>query len=231
MNQETDLIRKRYDRRMADGAGRSWHPLQPYSLYIHQEKERALARLFREKIGMDALAETRCMELGCGSGANLEQLVRLGFSPENLLGNELLEEPAAQARRKLPASLKIEVGDALEMDLPPESFDIVFQSTVFTSILDDDFQNRLAARMWEWVRPGGAVLWFDFTFNNPKNPDVRGIRLARIQELFPEGRITARKLVLAPPIGRPATRLWPPLYTVLNSLPLLRTHILCWIEK
>ena len=41
--------------------------------------------------------------------------------------------------------------------------------------------------MWRWVRPGGGVLWYDFTFDNPRNPDVRGVPLARVRELFPHG--------------------------------------------
>jgi len=40
------------------------------------------------------------------------------------------------------------VGDAAEIDLAEGSFDIVYQSTVFTSILDNGFQQKLADRMW-----------------------------------------------------------------------------------
>ena len=36
---------------------------------------------------------------------------------------------------------------------------------------------------------------------------------------------------MAPPLARSVVRLHPGLYTVFNALPLLRTHLLCWIEK
>ena len=85
--------------------------------------------------------------------------------------------------------------------------------------------------MWSWLRPGGAVLWYDFTYNNPRNPDVRGVPLRRVQALFPQGRITARRVTLAPPLARVLVRVHPALYGLFNSVPWLRTHILCWIEK
>jgi hypothetical protein len=85
--------------------------------------------------------------------------------------------------------------------------------------------------MWRWVRPGGGVLWYDFTVDNPRNPDVRGVPLARVRALFPVGRVHARRVTLAPPIARVVTRLHPALYTLLNTLPPLRTHMLAWIAK
>jgi len=36
-------------------------------------------------------------------------------------------------------------------------------------------------------------------YNNPCNPDVRGVPLHRIRQLFPEGKIHHWKLTLAPP--------------------------------
>ena len=110
-------------------------------------------------------------------------------------------------------------------------FDIVCQSTVFSSILDDGLQQRLAAAMWRWVRPGGGVLWYDFTHNNPSNRDVRGMRLVRVRELFPSGDIRYRRVTLAPPIARRVGRIHPSLYTAFNAFPFLRTHVLCWIGK
>jgi hypothetical protein len=102
---------------------------------------------------------------------------------------------------------------------------------VFSSLLDDAFQRRLADAMWRWAKPGGGVLWYDFTVNNPRNADVRGVPLARVRELFPHGEVQARRITLAPPIARAVTRLHPSLYTLFNTVPLLRTHVLAWIAK
>lgn len=224
-------MRERYARRYARQAARSGSELYRPEVHLGmQEKERALVRWIREA-GLAPVGERRLIEIGCGSGGNLLQLLRLGFRAENLVGNDLLEDRVERARAQLPAATQILGGDASALPLAPASFDIVFQSTVFTSLLDIGFQERLASRMWEWVRPGGGVLWYDFIYDNPANRDVKGVSLARVRELFPEGRMRYWRLTLAPPISRRVTRLHPSLYHVFNAVPLLRTHVLCWIEK
>ena len=185
-------------------------------------------------LGWLDLAGARLLEVGCGTGCNLLDFLRLGFRPEHLQGIELLPASVEWARRDLPASVRITLGDAAAAAasvVPEASQDIVFQSTVFTSLLDDEFQQRLADRMWRWLRPGGGILWYDFTVNNPRNPDVRGVPVARIRQLFPHGKMRVRRLTLAPPVARAVTRLHPTLYTVLNSMIWLRTHVLVWVEK
>jgi SAM-dependent methyltransferase len=225
---EPDLVRSRYARRRSREA--AYDVLDPAEYLPIQEKERAMLRTFAQH-GVAPFEQRRVLEIGCGSGDDLLNLIRLGFEPANLVGYELLEDRALAARSRLPEAVRIECGDAATAGVPDASFDIVMQSTVFTSLLDDGFQQRLADVMWAAVRPGGGVLWFDFVVNNPRNRDVRGVPLERIGELFPHGTITSRRVVLAPPITRLATSVHPALYTALNVLRPLRTHVLCWIAK
>jgi SAM-dependent methyltransferase len=194
------------------------------------ERQRAMLRLFL-RLGWTDFSSRRVLEVGCGTGGNLLELLRLGFSPRNLVGIELLPERFAQAMQTLPSGVTLMQGDASLVKLPDESEDIVLQSTVFSSLLDAPFQWRLAQTMWRWVRPGGGVLWYDFTVDNPRNPDVRGVPVARVRELFPAGRVQYQRITLAPPIARRVCALHPSLYPVFNALPLLRTHALAWIEK
>jgi hypothetical protein len=111
------------------------------------------------------------------------------------------------------------------------SQDIVFQSVVFSSLLDGEFRRLLAGQMWSWVKPGGGVLWYDFTYDNPHNKDVKGIGVRHIRELFPQGVVRSRRVTLAPPISRRICAVHPGLYPAFNSLSFLRTHVLCWIQK
>jgi hypothetical protein len=55
--------------------------------------------------------------------------------------------------------------------------------------------------MWRWVKPGGGVLWYDFTVDNPRNRDVRGVPLQRVASLFPQAAIAADASRCAPPIA------------------------------
>ncbi len=224
---EAQAIAKRYARR---APGALYDPLRPEVWQAAQERHRALVDLLLRHL-RKPLPELDLLEVGCGAGDNLLDWLRLGCQPARLAGNDLLPERVAAARSRLPAATRVLEGDALQLPLPPASLDLVHQSTVFSSILDASFQHALAERMWQWLRPGGAVLWYDFTFDNPRNPDVRGVPLARVRELFPAGRIDARRVTLAPPLARQVVRLHPAAWRVFNALPLLRTHVLAWIAK
>jgi SAM-dependent methyltransferase len=228
---EASAVRERYARRLNDDWVYSM--LRPDALLTVQERERAIAELF-VKIGWQDLSSMRLLEVGCGTGAKLAEILRLGVSPEHLQGIELLPSSVVQARRTLPPSVRISLGDAANMatpEVPPASQDVVYQCTVFSSLLDDAYQQKLADAMWRWVKPGGGVLWYDFTMNNPRNPDVRGVPVARIRQLFPEARMRVRRVTLAPPLARIVTRLHPALYSAFNMCPWLRTHVLAWMEK
>lgn len=229
-NKEVNLVAERYSRRNQFIKHGQYSMLETSVLYSTQERQRALVGLLKTQINTP-LEFLRVLEVGCGGGGNLLELMRLGFKPENLAGNELLPERIKTARKNLPLLCDIQEGDASLLDHEPESIDIVYQSTVFTSLLDNDFQKKLASEMWLWVKPGGGVLWYDFIYNNPNNKDVRGVSLSRIKELFPDADITTKKITLAPPISRKVTKVHPFLYTLFNSFPFLRTHVLCFIKK
>lgn len=230
MTNETEQIRERYLRREAMGADSRYDPVDPYVVRSLCARELVLARWVR-RAKLMPLRNKTLLEIGCGNGSNLLRFLQLGFRPENLVANELLEHRAAEARHRLPQATQVLTGDARELNLADASFDVVFQSTVFSSILDPQFQRQLAQRMWSLVRGGGGVLWYDFVYNNPSNPDVRGVPLRRVRELFPSAEILAWRVTLAPPIGRRVASRAPWLYPLLSALPFLRTHILCWIRK
>jgi SAM-dependent methyltransferase len=228
---EPRAVAERYARRAAGGVGADlYSPLRPEVTLARQQRQRAMLELL-SRHALQPLGQLRALEVGCGNGSNLLELASLGFDASRLVGNELLTERAVAARRQLPAATEVHQGDALALPFAEASFDLVYQSTVFSSLLDDAFQQRLADAMWRWVTPGGAVLWYDFTYNNPRNPDVRGVPLSRVRALFPSARIDARRVTLAPPISRRAARIHPSVCQALCALPWLRTHLLCWIGK
>ena len=226
---ETDAVRARYERRKNDINIDRYSLLNPDVWQSVHERQRVMLRLFA-KLGLSNFADTKLLEVGCGAGGNLLELLRLGFQPDNLIGIELLNDRVVQANKVLPAGM-VRAGDAAGAAIPLASQDVVLQSTVFSSLLDDTFQEELANKMWSWVKPGGGVLWYDFIYNNPNNPDVRGVPVKRIRTLFPQAVITVKRVTLAPPIARRVCRVHPGLYSVINALPLLRTHVLCWIQK
>lgn len=223
---ETDLIKERYSRR--DYKNR-YSLINPDIYFKFQERQRKIIELLK-KAGRADIKNLSVLEVGCGTGTNLLELILLGFSPDKLTGIDLINERIDEAKSRLPESVKLIVGDALIYKIDQE-FDIVYLSTVFSSILDDKFQSELAEKIWKWVKPGGAILWYDFIYNNPQNPDVRGINYRTLKKLFPHGHIEKSKITLAPPLARKLVKAGKMLYSVFNLFLPLRTHLLCWIEK
>ena len=62
--------------------------LRPDVWCAMQERQRATLRLFAA-LGWHDLGARRAVEVGCGAGGNLLELLRFGFRPEHLAGIEL----------------------------------------------------------------------------------------------------------------------------------------------
>jgi ubiquinone/menaquinone biosynthesis C-methylase UbiE len=125
--------------------------------------------------GYVPLASRKILDVGCGDGKWLETYRTLGADPKRLAGIDLVATRIEAARCDHPEA-DLRVGSAGRLPWDDCSFDLVSQYTAFTSILDPDLRSRSLVRV---LKPGGAVLWCDFVYNNPFNPNVRGIRKTR----------------------------------------------------
>ncbi len=171
------------------------------------------------------LSKLSILEVGAGHGGNARLLVNAGVDLKNIAFNELLEDRLTILRQNYPNNT-IYAGDAIRIPID-RTFDVVFQSTVFTSILSDQARKDLAQRMWDLLKPEGVILWYDFIYNNPNNNDVRKVTVEELRALFPKAKtMEVSKITLAPPIGRRVGKLYP-----IFNLPILRTHILAVLQK
>ena len=202
---------------------------RPANLFLHLStvaacvRELTRARLF-------PLTGLRVLDVGCGRGSWLLEFCQWGAFPEDLAGIDLDDNRIAEARRYLPTA-DLRVGDARHLPWPDARFDLVTQFMVFTSILHQGVKRKIASEMRRVLKPGGVILWYDFRYDNPRNPHVRGIGAREIRSLFPGCTVRLRRVTLAPPIAR---RLVPFSWTVaylVEKLPLLRTHYLGVIYK
>ena len=194
-----------------------------------QERERrTLSLLSRE--GYTSLGDTRILEIGCGAGNWLRDLVRWGATPENVFGVDLLADRVTTARRLTAPGVTVTQGDISSLTFPDASFDLVIQSTVFSSILDADRRRRTAAEMRRVLRRTGLIVWYDFHVDNPANPSVRAVRRSELAPLFPGCSIRMERLTLAPPIARAVAPISPLVCELLALIPWLRTHTLAAIR-
>ncbi|HVG45492.1 MAG TPA: class I SAM-dependent methyltransferase [Longimicrobium sp.] len=202
----------------------------PGQLFLAQSRERGLLRMLRAR-GLLPLRDRDVLEVGCGTGSWLRSLVQWGADPARVAAIDLIAERVAEARRLCAPGVRIEVANATAIPHPDAAFDLVLQSTVFTSVLDGETRRRIAAEMLRVLRPGGAVLWYDFHFDNPRNADVKAVTPREVRALFPGCRVSLRRGGLAPPLARRLAPLSWMACHVLEKLPFLCTHHLGVIQR
>jgi ubiquinone/menaquinone biosynthesis C-methylase UbiE len=225
---ELDRIREEYARRGSELAGNDRYSLfNPAQLFIIQQRQRAVLRLLRAQ-GFFSLAELKTLEVGCGAGGVLLEMLSFGALANRLHGTDLLPGRLAEACSRL-GGVPLTCSDGQNLPYASKQFDIVMQFTVFSSVLDDAVKAHLAEEMLRVTRPNGLILWYDFWLN-PTNPQTRGIRPAEIKRLFPGCTFAFQKITLAPPIARRVVPVSWGLAYWLESLRIFNSHYLVAIQ-
>jgi len=120
--------------------------------------------------------------------------------------------------------------DGQRLPYLPEIFDLVVQFTAFSSILDPQLKQNMAAEMLRVLKPRGALIWYDFWWN-PTNIQTKGIRFKEIRTLFPGCSLIIRRITLAPPIARKVVPISLSFAQALESFRILNSHYLVLIRK
>lgn len=198
-------------------------------LFMSQQLERSFIKLLRRH-SISSIGDKKILEVGCGTGWPLRRLVNYGAKPENLAGIDLLEG-AIEKASKLSPNIDFICANAETLPFSSESYDVVMQFTMFTSILNPKTKCHAAQEMLRVLKADGLILWYDFYLNSPSNPDVKGIGKKEITGLFPGCFLEFNKLTLAPPIARMFAPHSFLVCYLLEKIPFLRTHYLVVIKR
>ena len=229
LSDEAARIQRAYEARDRDIPWDRYSVASPGALFMHQQRVREVVRLLADN-QFFPLTDTRILDVGVGHGSWLVDLESWGATQSRLAGIDLDRARCDRARARLPDA-DIRHGDGVSLPWDDEAFDLVLQSTVFTSILDDGVRAAVAREMARVLAPNGSILWYDFFRDNPSNHDVRGVRADEIRGLFPGFDVSLHRVTLAPPIARrmaPAT--WIGALS-LEKLRLLNTHYLGLLQR
>jgi ubiquinone/menaquinone biosynthesis C-methylase UbiE len=224
---EEARIREAYARRQG---GSIYSLFNPGHLLLVQERERRVLRLL-ERYGYDDLDSRQILEVGCGKGYWLRDFVKWGARPENIVGIDLLADCISEARRLCPEDIRLKCGNVVELDFLDGTFDLVLQSTVFSSILDPRMKLQIASEILRVVKPTGLILWYDYHINNQKNPDVQAVKKGEIYHLFSGCKIELQRITLAPPLARLLAPYSWLACSLLERIPWLCTHYLGTIRR
>jgi len=226
---ERDRINAEYQRRAKEIDPDLYAPWKAAELLSVTSRRRMAATLLR-RASVFPNPGDQCLEIGFGTLGWLGELLTWGLRETDIHGIELDSIRAGRARAALP-SADLRIGDATELPWPDQSFQLVIVSTVISSILQWEVRCLIASEAARVLAPRGALLWYDIAYNNPSNRNVRKIDRRELRRLFPNLRGEARSITLAPPLARLiAPRSWP-LAVMLETLPMLRTHLLAVLVK
>ena len=147
-----DWYRRYYGKK---GADRNDLRSNPGVLYQALACEASIVRAMR-RVAHDPAAAT-VLDVGCGEGGDLPLLLRLRYDPEKITGIDILDERVAQARKRHP-QMRFVVGDASRLEFADGSFDLVFESTMFATLPDNDLERGDRPRDGAGLQAGGIPL-------------------------------------------------------------------------
>jgi ubiquinone/menaquinone biosynthesis C-methylase UbiE len=127
------------------------HYEERWSHYIAASVEQTLKRAH-------PLQDERVLDVGCGTGVLLERIVDR-FPDAQATGVDLSPAMVAQARRRLPPQVTLEVADAEALPFPASSFDFVLSLSSFHFWPDP---RRALAELRRVLRPGGRTVITDW---------------------------------------------------------------------
>jgi ubiquinone/menaquinone biosynthesis C-methylase UbiE len=221
---ERRRIQVEYQRRAAAVSSDRYASWQPATQLTIDGRTRLAIDMLREASVFPNEA-SQCLEVGFGSHGWLSELIGWGVPETKLHGIELDPTRAAKARELFP-NADLSVGDAVKLPWDDDSFNLVITSTLFTSILDVNVRMLIANEIVRVLAPNGALLWYDFAFDNPRNANVQGINRRKLRKLFPALNGKIKSVTLAPPLARLIAPRSFALASLLEGIPLLRTHLL-----
>jgi len=204
---ETERIKRVYtlaEKSFFNSTG--WNTLRPAVLFFEEMKRRQLMRtLCAAGFDPERLNHARVLDIGCGWAHTLGMLIDAGADPANLSGVDLIPGYIREAKKKYN-SMDLRCCNAAELPFENNSFDIVMQYYVFSSILDESAQEAVAREMIRVVKPGGIIIWEDagsdkdiFYFineNGGKELRYKGIPKNHVRKLFKGCRILSKRTSL-----------------------------------
>lgn len=181
------------------------------------------------------LHAARILDVGCGGAGDLYQLLRLGVRAENTTGIDILPDRVANARSLYPHATFVE-GDASRMDFADDAFDLVFESTMFATLPDDELSADIAREMIRVCRPGGYLLLVDWWMPKPGDTNYKALTPKRLRQLFGVGGATTlctvQRGALVPPLGRFLSKHLPSLYfPIAKVFPYLTGQVTYLLQK
>ncbi len=196
--------------------------------FILERKWEDIGRMLGAE-GVDT-ATARLLDLGAGSGGDCDRFRRLGLRPERIVALDLLRDYPRLARRSHAWLAALQADGAL-LPLRDGSFDVVYQSTMLSSVLDRDRRTRILHEVRRVLARRGLFVSYDTRYPNPWNRNTRPVSSAEITAAFPGCRVRVKSTTPIPQLIRLFRFLPPAVWRAIERIPPLRSHLLVVVRK
>lgn len=214
---------------MASKIKNKWSLFNEGNLFIFQEREYNFIKLLK-KCGIYDLRESRVLDVGCGSGLELNNLIKFGAIPKNLFGIDIRHEAIFRAKATNP-DINYIIADARYSPFKNSVFDLVLQYTLFTSVLEEDFKKEIAREILRVLKISSLIIWYDFFLKRPFKKGVKSIGKKEIKKLFGDCNYYFYRITFIPPLARFLCPISHFLCCFFELLKLFNTHYLVGIKK
>ena len=172
--------------------------------------------------------EEKILDVGCGSGHSLRQLIDIGYLPYNMYGIDIIQSRILDGRKLFP-NIEFRCGDACNLPYPDNYFDITMASTLFIGIKDES-DKKVADEIKRVTK--GHILLIDWRYDY-FHKEYKALNKSRIKSLFGDCSIICSKNgALVPPIGYFVSKNFDYLYFLIHRLfPLLVAQTTTILKK
>jgi SAM-dependent methyltransferase len=220
-SESADEIRRAYAEYDADPERqRSWRPTDPLELFYRLGRLSAIGRLLRD--ADTQLDDVEILDVGCGYGRSLVDLLVLGADTGRLHGIDVLPDRVDRLRRFFPTA-DVRVGDARDLPWPSGTFHLITQFTALSSIPTTEDRRLVIAEIRRVLRPGGLFLSWDLIARFGESPT--GLSRRTLADLCAVPVTNARATGLDPRLAGRLIRIAPYLARVLEATGRFPSHM------
>lgn len=206
-----------------------WSLFSQGNLFIFHQRELTFIRILKY-YNIFNLQDKKLLDLGCGCGFELNNLIKYGLNPKNLYGIDIRAEAIFYAKNKNP-NINFILADARYLPFKNCYFDLEMQYTMFSSILNLEDRKIIAKEMVRVLKNSGLILWYDFFVNNPFNKETKSIKKNEIIKLFYNCKFYFKKITLAPQLCRIICKISDFICLFFEKLKIFCTHYYVGIQK
>jgi ubiquinone/menaquinone biosynthesis C-methylase UbiE len=130
---ERQRIQAEYQRRAKEIKSDLYSPWQPAEIFFRTGRKAVAAGMLNEALVFPRIGDT-CLEVGCGTGGWLADLISWGVREPDLHGIDIDTVRINRAKEILPAA-DLRIGDAAKLPWDQGTFSVVIASTLFTGTI------------------------------------------------------------------------------------------------